>query len=381
MAMTEAEKRIVDGTAWEEFCDGLKEAGKIVQSGEAPQDPFNQAEGYRYLSRLLRGGLESFLEHRDPLFPTLRCGAHETIKLGADNPDNRYESASIRPEHNYRISGTRGTVDYLGISTVINRYSIDGTMETTGFIDSRDLDINEDGTFELILSQEKQAGNWLPMAKGTNSVNVRQTFQDRKNEKQAELKIERIGAETDRPQPLTPEALDRGLQGAVTFVRRTAKLFEDWSESFLPTENELPPADQAYCQLIGGDPNIYYFHSAWSLADDEVLVIDAKTIPECQTWNFQLDNWWMESLDYRHHRIHVNKHTAHYNPDGSVRVVVSHVDPGHENWIETAGHTRGTMCWRWIGAQVHPDLEWRVVKIDDFKGASGAGRPPKGDLE
>jgi hypothetical protein len=46
--------------------------------------------------------------------------------------------------------------------------------------------------------------------------------------------------------------------------------------------------------------------------------------------------------------------------------VISHVDPGHENWIETAGHTMGTMCWRWIGAQAHPDLEWRVVKIEEF---------------
>ena len=49
----------------------------------------------------------------------------------------------------------------------------------------------------------------------------------------------------------------------------------------------------------------------------------------------------MESLDYRHHTIHVNKHTAHYESDGSVRVVVSHTDPGVPNWIETAGHQYG----------------------------------------
>ena len=117
MALTDAEQKIVDGTAWDEFCDALKDAGKIVRSDKAPKDPFNQAEGYRYLARLLRGGLESFLEFRDPMFPQLRCGAHETIKLGADNPDNRYESAPINPQYDYRITGTRGTVDYLGISS------------------------------------------------------------------------------------------------------------------------------------------------------------------------------------------------------------------------------------------------------------------------
>ena len=83
--------------------------------------------------------------------------------------------------------------------------------------------------------------------------------------------------------------------------------------------------------------------------------------------NFQLDNWWMESLDYRHHTIHVNKHTAHYEPDGSVRVIVSHTDPGLPNWIETTGHNMGTMCWRWIGANTHPLLNTRVMKLVDLK--------------
>lgn len=366
MSMSESEKRVVDGTVWDEFCDALKAAGKIVQSEKAPQDPFNQAEGYRYLARLLRGGLEGFLEFRDPMFPQLRCGAHETIKLGADNPDNRYESASINPEYDYRISGTRGTVDYLGISTIINKYASGGTMEVTGHIDARAMELGPDGAIDIIISRTQKSGNWLPMGENTNSITVRQTFQDRVHEQRAELKIERIGAADDRPEPLTPEKLERGLRGAVMFVKGSATLFENWAESFLPIVNQLPPADQAYCQSIGGDPNIFYFHSAWKLADDEVFIIEAPEIPECQTWNFQLDNWWMESLDYRHHTIHVNKHTAHYEPDGSVRLVISHTDPGVPNWIETAGHSMGTMCWRWIGADKHPGLNTRVAKLADL---------------
>ena len=55
--MSDAEQRVLDGTAWEQFCDALKEAGKIIQSEKAPKDAFNQAEGYRYLSRILRAAL------------------------------------------------------------------------------------------------------------------------------------------------------------------------------------------------------------------------------------------------------------------------------------------------------------------------------------
>ena len=83
-----SEERIVNGAAWAEFCDALKETGKLLDAEKAPQDALNRAEGYRYLTRMLRAGLESFLESGDAAFPVLRCPVHETIKMGADNPDN-----------------------------------------------------------------------------------------------------------------------------------------------------------------------------------------------------------------------------------------------------------------------------------------------------
>jgi len=358
-----SDQRVLNGEVWSDFCDALKEAGELVNADAAPDDAFNRAEGYRYLTRMLRAGLESFLEFGDPSFPSLRCPVHETIKMGADNPDNYYQSTSINPAYDYKITGTRGTVDYLGFATVINRYSSGGGMKTDGFLDSRNMEIEDDGRLEVIVSQHEQPGNWLPMGPETNSINVRQTFQDRDTEIPADIKMVRLGAKGDRPEPLTPEKLDRALQGAIQFVKNTTGLFEGWAEGFLPTTNEVAPADQNFCQAIGGDPNIYYFHSAWELADDEALLIEAKDIPECQTWNFVLQNWWMESLDYRYHKIHFNKYTAAYEDDGSVRIIVAHQDPGHPNWVETAGHNRGTLCWRWIGAQEHPPVGARVVKF------------------
>jgi len=43
--------------------------------------------------------------------------------------------------------------------------------------------------------------------------------------------------------------------------------------------------------------------------------------------------------------------------------------PGVGNWLNTAGHRSGTLCFRWIGAseQVHPTC--RVVKIDRLEQA------------
>lgn len=86
------------------------------------------------------------------------------------------------------------------------------------------------------------------------------------------------------------------------------------------------------------------------------------SVPECSFWNFQCDNVWMESLDYRHHQIHVNKHSARYDEDGSLTIIVGKKDPGYGNWIDTAGHQQGTMLLRWIGAKEHPLPSTQVLK-------------------
>jgi hypothetical protein len=51
-----------------------------------------------------------------------------------------------------------------------------------------------------------------------------------------------------------------------------------------------------------------------------------------------------------------------------VRVVVAHEDPGVENWLDTCGHQQGTMCWRWIRANQHPQPQTRVVKLEELRG-------------
>ena len=71
------------------------------------------------------------------------------------------------------------------------------------------------------------------------------------------------------------------------------------------------------------------------------------TPPDCDTWNFQLNNYWMESLDYRYFPISINKHTAVMGSDGKIKIIVSATNPGLPNWIDTCGHPEGTMCLRW----------------------------------
>eukprot|EP00048_Salpingoeca_helianthica_P003257 m.65348 g.65348 ORF g.65348 m.65348 type:complete len:441 (+) comp12597_c1_seq2:1-1323(+) len=361
-----AAQRLVDGTAWAEFCDTLKAAGAALVSSGTPRDAFNQAEGHRYLTRVLRAGLMAFIEHSDPKAPVLHRVVHETVKMGSDNPDNFYQTAALCGRYRYRLYGTRGTISFLSFGTQRGHYGQGGGLPPTGYIEASQLHVGPDGKFEVILSQDRPAdanADWLPMDSETGTLVVRQSYLDRATEIVADLHIERIDDPTDaRPSNLTAQQVDEGLRSASTIVAGASMLFARWANGFRAHGNKLPRFDPAVSLAAGGDPNIAYYHSYWQLKENEALVVEVKP-PTCEYWNFQINNYWMESLDYRYHTICINKHTAKYEKDGSVIVYLAHRDPGHPNWLTTAGHDCGTMCWRWVKATDHPEPPTRVITL------------------
>ncbi len=363
-----AAERVVSGKAWEEFCRDLEAAGASLAFPGAPNDADSLAEGYRYLTRLLRVGLENFLEYNDAGAPVLRRMVHETVKMGADNPDNYYQNCIISGEYRYRLYGTRGTVEHLNFGTQKGSYCDGEGIPPTGRLDALDMEVNDDGTFEIAVSCEKPAtGNWLPMEPESNLLVVRQWLIDRDRDELADIRIERVDAAAS-PAPMTPERLEAGLREATKLVAGASLLFSKWARDFKSHSNALPRFDQAVSDAAGGDPNIAYYHSHWTLGPREALVIEVVP-PACEFWNFQLNNYWMESLDYRFFRIHTNKHLARLEPDGSLRVVVAHEDPGLPNWIQTVGHHEGTMCWRWVHPEVMatvPEPRVRVVDVREL---------------
>jgi hypothetical protein len=130
---------------------------------------------------------------------------------------------------------------------------------------------------------------------------------------------------------------------------------------FMERPNELVDFGQEMFQKAGGDPEIFYLHAYWTLEPGQAWVIETD-VPDCPYWNFQLDNWWMESLDHER-KITVNKHTATLE-DGRLTLVVAEKDPGWGNWIDTCGHTSGTALLRWLGAAEHPIPTCRVIDLE-----------------
>ena len=369
-----SEQRVIDGSAWRDFCQALERAGQVILEEGSPEDSFERAEGLRYLTRLTRAAFETFIEDCDPGAPEFLRTCNETVKMGADNPDNYYQNAPVSSRFRYRLQGMRGTVHYLGFGTMAGNYGASGSMPPTGYLDDSEMLLDEDGRFEIILSVDRPEGaaNWLPLARDTKSLVIRQTFLDRKTEKRAELDLVRIDEEGNaldasaasrirarcRPRASSLGDVRAGLRQAVSQVDARASCKPP---TLCHSSTLARPTKRA------AFPHIAYFHGYWELAPDEALVIDA-TPPDCDYWNFQLNNHWMESLDYRYFDVVINKHSAVTEPNGSVRVIVAHDDPGHPNWIETCDHERGTMCWRWVRADEHPEPQCRVVKLAELTG-------------
>jgi len=350
---------------WHAFCERLKAAGDQILRPEAPQDDFNRAEGYRYLSRLLRAALEQEVECSDPQFPVFYQLSNETVKIGADNPDNHYLNARIDGRYDYRIRGRRNSVNYLGFSTKAGSYGSSGSLQPSGEIDTGTLQIEADGSFEIILSASRKPGNWLPMTAASSMLIVRQTFLDRAREKPAELHIECIDGPT-HPEPLDPQRLSGQLLAAADFVQGTARIFADWTARFRGNPNRFSQIDQSEFLRQGGDPAIFYAHGYWQLRPDQALLIDIPSV-KSEFWNLQIDNYWMESLDYRYFTIHLNKHTARYRPDGGATLVLAHSDPGVPNWLTTAGHELGTLLYRVVRGVDPAYPTTRLVALAEVK--------------
>lgn len=361
--MDEITQKVVDGTAWREFCDLLADAGDVVLDPDNPDSALDRTEGFRMLTRLLRGALESRLEYGRPETPALICSCHETIKIVGENPDNHYLGASLDGRYDYRIWGTRGAAKWISFNLFSGGGFGGGGPGTGATLHEEQMHIEPDGTFEVIISQHEHPGNWLRSEPDTRSIAIRQTFLDKRSQEHADLHIERLGASGETPEPITPEHLYHSLLYAGFYVKGVAEIGAQWAARQAQWPNQFTDEAELAETDKFKDPQIKWHQAYFELADDEALVIEVVP-PACEYWMVALHNHWMETLDYVNHQSALNCYSAQLEPDGSVRFVVAHRDPGVANWLDTAGHERGTVGVRWVGPDVVDVLpSTRVVPL------------------
>lgn len=350
--------------AWRAFAATLADAGDALVWPGLELDDLDRAEGLRYLARLVENGVSAQLGNLTARHPSFRLLSNG---FGMDNPDNHYLGSPVHPRHRYRVSGTRGALSYLSFAAQNQNFAQPSRITGgAGHLNGDELETDDDGRFSIIASTEEQPGNWLRLAEDTSMILVRQTRADPATERWVDVDIECLDHD-DPPPPLDPAHLADRLAAVALYAGGAAAWFVEWVRPWLERPNSFTFADPEEQQLVGGDPNIIAQSSYWSFEPDEALVVEF-TPPACAYWNIQLANVWAECLDTRR-QIWRNHVTAVPEDDGLVRFVIAHRDPGHPNWLDTAGHRHGTAHIRYVLTESRPPAVTRVVPFDQVPAA------------
>jgi hypothetical protein len=347
--------------AWEDFCDKIKSAGSLIFRDTAPASALDRATGFQYLSRYISKALNERFEFNEPESPQLWQLQTPTNKSFGDNPDCTYLVTWLDGKYTYRIVGNRGTVSWVSFICQTKDFA-----STSAVLNNSQLKTEWDGSFQITLSAEPQPGNWLKIPPGPIYLFIRQFFGEWDTEEPMTIRVERVGAEGAAPPPLTPERLIRGLQESADWMVQDSARWVDWVDHYAGKPNQFVVGMPSWVgdgsqQSLGRSLQFCY----WKIQPDEALLMEV-TPPQCAYWNFELANRWFNSTDYRYRFSSLNGKQAVFEDDGSVRVAVSHADPGIPNWLDVAGHCVGMVNQRWVEAQDHPTPRTTLVKVADL---------------
>ncbi len=352
---------------WQEFCEQLKQAGRVMQREGVPGDELTRAEGYRHLARLIRMGFETTFEYADTQRPQLVQAVSATMLGEGETSDARYHQAFIDGGATYRVRGQRGSAPLIEFTVYAGKIGIEPTSRQIGALLERDLIVAEDGSFEVVLSPQEHAGNWIRTEPDATLLFIRQYAHDWAKTESARFEIEREGAVDDRA-PLALAEIRSGLARTATFVDRAAHFWNDIVARRAAAEPNVfyvIPADpdpKRPTMPVGHRFAAGYFR----LVPGEALIVSFQPV-EVPYWGLDLTSYWFEPLSYGDHRSNVNNRTVQTESDGTVRVVIADERRDVPNWIDTRGHREGTMLFRWSRSEEPiPQLAVHVAKLSDL---------------
>ena len=346
--------------AWPYLLDKLRDAAQIVESDPANRNRVDLAAGMRHLLVLLAAGVDEALHFDpDPIPCVQRTSTDDIVTWGMECPDCIYTRATMRGGESYRLFGNRGTARYVGLQTM------NGIVSTANELVD-ELDVDDSGNFEVVLSADERAGNWMRIEGDHPTLTVRHFFYDWNIEVPSTLRIERLGdpVEAKRSTVDPDVALSRQLVALGDFVGDNLQFFLQFGGA-APPNGFLPPIDRT---AIGAAAENKPVIGRWELDDDEALILEVEP-PQGVYWSFSLGNPWWETIHYGRHQSSLNAHQAAVDSDGLVRAVLCGRDPGIANWLDTAGFSNGAMILRCVRTTTAPTPRSRVVHFDEIASA------------
>jgi hypothetical protein len=359
---------LADGRVWRELCSTLESASELVLGPGVPAAPTDRAEGFRHLLRFLSAGIDLCVEHGDPDHPEFTRMMDLRVRWGLDNPDCLYLFASVRGDAEYRVWGDPGSAAHLDLQVNAGHYA-SGAVEgvrTLGSLALQDMECEPDGTIEVTLGGAPRAKNWLPLAGDAQFVLLRQLFLDWRVERPANLVIERVGGPVTEPR-IQSEAFVARVERLRVWLTDGARLWQNLSRVMLAIPaNTLRVAAPERSREHSGTADQIYAMGNFACGPDDAVILEFRP-PACRYWGVSLATWWWEAVGFATRQSSLNAHQAWLDRDGVFRAVIADRDPGVPNWLDTAGHERGTLIARFLLAESAPAPILRKVALRDVR--------------
>ena len=341
--------------AWSYLVDRLRGAAEVVESDPASQNRVDLAAGMRHLLVLLAAGIDEVLRFDpDPILSVQPTSTDDLVTWGMECPDCIYTRAVLRGGESYRLFGNRGTARYVGLQTM------NGIVATANELVD-ELEVDADGSFEVVLSAEERAGNWMRIDGDHPTLTVRHFFYDWDTEVASSLRIERLGdaVAADGGSVDREMAVSRQLVALGDFVHDNLAFFLKFGAA-APLNGFLPPIDRTDMGAAAENRPVI---GRWELRPDEALIVEVEP-PEGIYWSFSIGNPWWETIHYGRHQSSLNAYQVAVDSDGLVRVVLCEGDPGVANWLDTAGHSNGPIILRCVRTKTAPTPTTRIVPFE-----------------
>lgn len=358
-------------SAWRAFCGRLEALGERILGSEFPNGPADRPEGIAHLAEQVACWLGWAIGHCDPAAPFFHRSNDLVTQWGGPNQDNAYHHARIDPARRYRIRGSMHACEDF-VLTLRAGFMHMPTWGTKAALTASERGIARGDAFELLLGGDGSDPGWIQIPEGVTTVSLREYYLDWSAEEPAVFAIECLD-EVPAPARLSGPELAAQLEHAITQIERSLVHWNDYLR-----EHRAKGIDNQFAlpmKVAKGLDVARYMFCFWSLAPDEALLVETD-LPKARYWGLQLATLgWFEPVDPVHRITSRNQNQLQVDPDGQVRVVLAHEDPGVSNWLDSAGRREGLATFRWFWPESDPSPRTRVVPLRELAALLPAGTP------
>lgn len=342
----EPDERDALATAFAEFVTTLEGVEQAIRASESFGSEAERVGGYRHMLRGISKSLEAeVLQDSDyPYFRILDFWLRE----GGDNPDQRYAFVPIHGGETYRIWGELGSAVRVEFQIYAGRPWA-GTGRSAGYLAFEDLELGEDGSFEVWVSQTEREGNWMPNPADATTIFARHVYNEWNDAGTGDIHIDRVGYEGRRRPPETSDQLAQRITSAAAMFNATATTWPAFVARRYTAAREVNTVAAPYdTYALGGAKGRFMSGGHFNLPPGKALLLRMPAT-RAQYQAIQLTDMWFASLESANQVSSLNATQSVLSPDGAFYYVISREDPGFANWLDPGALDRGTFLLRWDG--------------------------------